>query len=111
MDCFDIRRRTMIIRNIIPAPRTVLPQQGELRFGRSVTLRVGVALTPGQIEEVKGLWHRFCMRQAELTVEVDPALPAASAVLMAGENALPNLKTVKGLGRHYAWKDRFLKGD
>jgi hypothetical protein len=27
------------------------------------------------------------------------------------DNARPNLKTVKGLGRNYSWKDRFLKGD
>ena len=81
----------MIIRNVIPAPRTVLPREGELHFGGSASLRVGSALTPGQIEEVRGLWHRFCMRQAELTVAIDPALPAASAVLLAGENALPDL--------------------
>ena len=54
----------MIIRNVIPAPRTVLPLEGELRFGRSVIMRMGTALTPGQIEEVRALWHRFCMRQA-----------------------------------------------
>ena len=27
------------------------------------------------------------------------------------DNARPNLKTVKGLGRNYSWKDRFMKGD
>ena len=102
----------MIIRNVIPAPRTVLPLEGELRFGRNVTLRMGAALTPGQIEEVRALWHRFCMRQAELTVEVDPALPAASAVLMAGENALPDLAaedeyalTIDGKGAYVSARD------
>ena len=82
----------MIIRNIIPAPRALVPQEGELHFGRAVALRVGTALTAGQIEEYKGLWNRFCMEDAELTVTVDPALPGVAAVLMGGEHpALPEL--------------------
>ena len=102
----------MIIRNIIPAPRALAPREGELHFGRSVTLRVGTALTEGQIGEYKGLWNRFCMEDAELTVTVDSALPEAAAVLAGAENTLPGLAaedeyalTVDGTVAYVAGKD------
>lgn len=55
----------------------------------------------------------FCpsMRAEEITALREEHPDLFLRAIAMEDNARPNLRTVKGLGRHYSWKDRFMKGD
>ena len=47
------------------------------------------------------------MRAEEIAVLREQHPDLFRRALALEDNALPNLKTVKGLGRNYAWRERF----
>lgn len=65
----------------------------------------------GRIAAAGQILLLFCpsMKQPEILnlKEHNPALYQRALALEA--NAMPNLKTIKGLGRNYSWQERFGK--
>ena len=100
----------MILRNIIPCPASVSTGAGELHIGGQAVLRLNAALTDGMIAEYKGLWNRFSLRMAELTVVSDGTLEVNCAVLNAGGNGCPTLRDEDEYALNVTGEGAFLRG-
>ena len=100
----------MILRNVIPRPASVATGAGELRVSEEAVLRLGAALSDGMIAEYKGLWNRFSLRMAELTVVSDDTLDANCAVLNAVGNVCPALRDEDEYALSVTAEGAFMRG-
>ena len=100
----------MILRNVIPRPASVATGAGELRVSEEAVLRLGTALSDGMIAEYKGLWNRFSLRMAELTVVSDDTLDANCAVLNAVGNVCPALRDEDEYALSVTAEGAFMRG-
>lgn len=102
----------MILRNLMPVPASLSTQEGELHFGAEAVLRVGdPLLTEGMIEEYRGLWSRYGMRQNALHVVRDERLEAHCAVLEATEGACPALQAGDEYALCVTERGAFVRGE
>ena len=72
----------MILRPVIPAPRVLVQEDGDTRFGKVNTLRVAPgALTEATKAEFSALFRRFTLDSGVLSIEEMPSLPPFCAAL------------------------------